>query len=309
MGTQLRAEDLQSCLSHPHTAIETTRGLIEYADRGRGTPLLAVHGTLGGWDQGLVAAEYFRANGFRLIAPSRPGYLGTPLDTGRTAVEQADALAALLDGVGIENTCVFGGSGGGPAAYPLAARHPDRVDQLLQVDSVCLPLPRFRFARLASRDAALSLNRWLLHRHPRFMLGMLFQRFGQASRAQARVNAHVVAEDPVRLAHLDAILAASTGWKSRRAGFDNDSAGFRSTQALQLEDIKCPTLIMHARGDAGVPPENATHAHRLIEGSELYWMRGSHVAFFIEEGGTAPEYALTWLQAANPPGRRRGSLS
>lgn len=64
--------------------------------------------------------------------------------------------------------------------------------------------------------------------------------------------------------------------------------------------ITCPTLIMHANLDASVPPENAKHAHRRIAGSELYWMRGSHVASFLEEGDTAPIYALEWLRSSNP---------
>ena len=96
MPTPLRPEDLRACLSHPSATIATASGPVEYADRGDGEPLLAVHGTLGGCDQGLVASEFFRVNGFRIIAPSRPGYLGTPLTTGRTPAEQADALAALM---------------------------------------------------------------------------------------------------------------------------------------------------------------------------------------------------------------------
>ncbi|MBO1269910.1 alpha/beta fold hydrolase [Arthrobacter cavernae] len=123
--------------------VVTGAGPVEYADRGVGEPLLAVHGTLGGWDQGLVAAEFFRVNGFRIIAPSRPGYLGTPLSTGRTPAGQGDALAALLDAIGLDRTAVFAGSGGGPAAYALAARHPGRVTRLLQIDSVALPIPPF----------------------------------------------------------------------------------------------------------------------------------------------------------------------
>ena len=53
---------------------------------------------------------------------------------------------------------------------------------------------------------------------------------------------------------------------------------------------------MHAARDATVPPENARHARARIQGSELYWMEGSHLAFFLEEGNPAPAYALEWLR-------------
>src|SRR3954467_7174861 len=119
-------EDFRECLAETPRTTETASGVIEYADRGSGEPVLAVHGTLGGWDQGLVAAEFLRMNGYRIIAPSRPGYLGTPLSTGRTPAQQGDALAALLDVLAIDRIIVFALSGGGPAGYELAARHPHR---------------------------------------------------------------------------------------------------------------------------------------------------------------------------------------
>ncbi len=296
MPTPLRPDDLRACLAHPRITVSTSAGLIEYADRGSGEPLLAVHGTLGGCDQGLVATEFFRANGFRIIAPSRPGYLGTPLGTGRTPAEQADAIAALLDVIGIERAAVVAGSGGGPAAYELATRHPNRVTRLVQIDSVCLPVPPLPLARLSARNPSISLQLWLLRHAATPLLKMLFRRFGQASAEEAAGRAAAVVADPIRVAHLEAILKASSGWSSRRAGFDNDSAGFRALTPLNLAAIRCPALIMHATEDASVPPENARYAHQQIPGSELYWMCGSHVAFFLEEGDTAPVYALEWLR-------------
>lgn len=306
MPIPLRPEDLRACLTHPRTTMATAAGPVEYADRGSGEPLLAVHGTLGGCDQGLVATEFFRANGFRIIAPSRPGYLGTPLATGRTPEEQADALAALMDAIGIANFAVFAGSGGGPAAYALAARYPDRVTRLVQVDSVCLPIPPFPFARLSAKDPSIRFQLWLLRRAAVPMLKMMFRRFGGEPREEAAAHASRVAADPVRVAHLEAIYMASSGWAGRRAGFDNDSTAFKRLTPLNLEAITCPTLIMHATMDASVPPENAEHAHRRIAGSELYWMHGSHVAFFLEEGDTAPTYALEWLRGNNPDGQTPG---
>ena len=49
---------------------------LEYADLGdpAGTPVLYFHGTPGTAGQAVVVADAARANGVRLIAPSRPGY-------------------------------------------------------------------------------------------------------------------------------------------------------------------------------------------------------------------------------------------
>ena len=59
--------------------VETSCGPVEYAERGFGPPVLSIHGTGGGWDQGLSIARGLVERGYRVIAPSRYGYLRTPM--------------------------------------------------------------------------------------------------------------------------------------------------------------------------------------------------------------------------------------
>jgi hypothetical protein len=70
--------------------VRTPRGSVEFADAGEeGPAVLVVHGTPGGYDQGLVVWEVLEGSPYRAIAVSRPGYLRTPLEVGRTPAEQA----------------------------------------------------------------------------------------------------------------------------------------------------------------------------------------------------------------------------
>ncbi|GAA1798190.1 alpha/beta hydrolase [Agromyces neolithicus] len=274
--------------------VSTASGLVEYAERGRGEPILAIHGTLGGWDQGLVAAEFLRVNGFRIIAPSRPGYLGTPLSTGRTFAQQADALAALLDALGMDSIIVFAVSGGGPAGYELAARHPGRVAKLVQVDGVCIPGPIPAVAtQVAARDTFARAQIWLLTHATRPTLTALFRLVGTETKAAASDRATTLAAIPGRTATLEATLRASLGAARRRQGMRND---FTTFTPAPLDRITCPTLILHGRSDKNVPPASAEYAHAHITGSELYWMDGSHVAFALEAADTAPAYVVNWLR-------------
>src|SRR5918993_1659278 len=221
------SEDFRGCLSEPPRTVATASGPIEYAERGGGEPILALHGTLGGWDQGLVAAEYLRVNGFRIIAPSRPGYLGTPLSTGQTFAQQADALAALLDVLEIDRIIVFAVSGGGPAGYELAARHPERVAKLVQVDAVCIPGPIPSAAtRLAATDAIAKAQIWLLNHATRQTLAALFRLAGSDTKAVAADRAAMFAAVPGRTATLEATLRASLGSARRRQGMKNDFTPF-----------------------------------------------------------------------------------
>jgi pimeloyl-ACP methyl ester carboxylesterase len=288
------SEDFRGCLAETPRTVTTASGPIEYAERGRGEPILAIHGTLGGWDQGLVAAEYLRVNGFRIIAPSRPGYLGTPLSTGQTFAQQGDALAALLDVLQIDRIIVFAVSGGGPAGYELAARHTDRVTKLVQVDGVCIPGPIPRAAtRVAATDTLARAQIWLLTHATRQTLTALFRLAGSDTKAVASDRAAMLAAIPGRTAALEATLRASLGAARRRQGMNNDFTPFTPAP---LDRVTCPTLIVHARSDKSVPPASAEYAHAHITGSELYWMDGSHLAFALEAADTAPAYVLSWLR-------------
>lgn len=92
---------------------ETDSGPMEYASVGEGYPVLVIHGAGGGYDQGLLLSQFI-SEGLRLIAPSRFGYLRTPLPHDASPTAQGDAYADLLDALGIQQVGVVGISAGAP---------------------------------------------------------------------------------------------------------------------------------------------------------------------------------------------------
>ena len=114
------------------TVVSTASGEVEYAERGIGEPLLVVHGIFHGCDGALLSTEVLPQDR-RLIAPSRFGYLGSPLPPGATPALQADAFAALLDELAVDRTDVVGISAGTTSALQFALRHPDRVKHLVVI--------------------------------------------------------------------------------------------------------------------------------------------------------------------------------
>ncbi|HWT78322.1 MAG TPA: alpha/beta fold hydrolase, partial [Candidatus Methylomirabilis sp.] len=136
--------------------VDTRRGPVEYASFGDGPAVLALHGAMGGYDQGLILARTIGGPGYRFVAVSRPGYLGTPLSAGQAPEEQADLLADLLETLGIREAAVVAISGGGPSAMHFALRHRDRCWALVLI-STCggtidtrVPLS-FQFTKLLVR--------------------------------------------------------------------------------------------------------------------------------------------------------------
>ncbi len=113
--------------------VATRFGDLEYAEAGSGPPFLMIHGTGGGFDQGLMFARRMAGAGYRVIAPSRFGYLRSPMPDDPSPEHQADAFAYLLDALEVERIAVAGGSAGALSALQFAIRHPQRCAALIPI--------------------------------------------------------------------------------------------------------------------------------------------------------------------------------
>jgi 2-hydroxy-6-oxonona-2,4-dienedioate hydrolase len=80
-----------------------------------------------------MAARGVLGNGYRVIAPSRFGYLRTPMPADASHVAQAESLAALLDALTVSRAVVMAVSAGAQPAAQLALRHPERVRALVLI--------------------------------------------------------------------------------------------------------------------------------------------------------------------------------
>lgn len=283
------ADDIAACLTQSSRLVETARGLVEYAERGDGPAILSVHGTPGAHEHGLLAAEFLRVNGYRVIAPSRPGSSRTPLTSGRTPSQQADLMAALLDELDLDHVDVMGFSGGGPATYALAARHPQRVGQLVEVSAACRR-DAFSWAdriqKLLLTGRALGAVRlWLAGRFPERILSMM------------GITGPATPEQLATQTALVRTMFEPVDWPRLQAGNDNDEAQIADLQ-LPLGDITCPTLIVHGRADSRLSP-HAEYAHAAIDGSQLLWIDGGHAAFLFDPA--AQQAVLSWLRHEGLP--------
>lgn len=117
--------------------VHTALGDIQTVIYGQGPVVIALHGGFGGWDQGKLVASNIGRQGYKVIIPSRPGYLSTPIFTNpilleeTTAAQQADLIAALLDSLHISKAIVLGFSAGAPVAYEFGLRYPDRTNAVV----------------------------------------------------------------------------------------------------------------------------------------------------------------------------------
>lgn len=233
--------------------IETPYGQVEYSVYGDiGPPILFVHAQPGGYDQGSLLAESAVQHGYKVVSISRPGYLRTPLELGRTPTQQADAFCAVLDGLEISHLPVIGISGGGPTAIEFAIRHSDRCSALGLVSAVSLamePSTKLLGRLLSSRAFTSDLAGWLLgsvvERWPVFLVRAL------VAEARSRDN---VLSDPVKLSMLMGLAGAGIELPARRRqGSRNDVQQFSALPLLEVKLIPVPTLVIHGTDDDLVP--------------------------------------------------------
>jgi len=297
-------DDLRACLVSASQTIETEYGPVEYAVRGEGPMVLVAHGGPGGYDQALVLGELFRKNGYRVIAPSRPGYLGTPMRFGKTAEEQGDFMAALLDAMHISETIMVGVSGGGPAGYQLAQRHPERVKALVVIDGISM--------NYSKGDDINKIEEWMyLSRPGQWLMGYFFKHFPSSVvksflQTESTLEKHDLGKrvkeivgDPNKFALVDAMFQTmSYRFDERKAGAENDIALGSAIDKLPLDKIDSATLIIHGDADNDVPPRDAEYAHEAIAGAQLLWIdQASHIGFWVaEDAYKVQRYALDWLQ-------------
>lgn len=105
---------------------------IHYVDKGRGVPVVLIHGFTGSyarhWEAPGVLDALEKA-GYRVIAMDCRGHgqSGKPHDAGQYGLEMVRDVVRLLDHLKIARAHIVGYSMGGSIATQLLVRHPDRL--------------------------------------------------------------------------------------------------------------------------------------------------------------------------------------
>jgi 2-hydroxy-6-oxonona-2,4-dienedioate hydrolase len=258
--------------------VDSPWGPIEYADVGSGPPVLMIHGSGGGFDQGLAFSAPLAREGVRIIAPSRFGYLRSAMPDDATVEMQADALDWLMRRLGIEQAVIIGGSAGALSATQLALRHPERCRGLvLLVPAMYAPdrLPGANAAPDAGTQRVINavlgsdLLFWAgVRAAPDFMTRMVL------ATEPATVKAASESERQRARSVTFHILPIS----ARKQGLLMDSATAGAPPSWPVERIACPTLAVGARGDLYETDKAAVDAARRIPDARLVmYTDGGHL--------------------------------
>ncbi len=248
-------------LQEASTIAETKAGPVEYSNTGEGAPVLVFHATPGGYDQAALLAAPLEDEGFQIIAPSRPGYLRTPLRSGLTPESQADAMAALLDELDIPSVIIVGASFGSPAALEFVRRHTQRTTALVLLSAVVSQqrpttekqlFPQALNDRLTG-DIGCWLARNLAERDPAIPLRTAFDLTHTGGEAVREGWVGSVISNPAQLDTFQALVGSVAPMGPREDGLRNDLLQIKAFPPFPFATITVPVLFIHGEADSVIP--------------------------------------------------------
>ena len=268
-------------------------------DRGRGHPVLLVHGQPGlgsDWEQ--VAA---RLRDHRLLIVDRPGY-GRSGDRTTTLEGNAEILAALLEERGAAPATVVGHSYGGGVAILLAAHRPELVAGLVLVGSV----GRAASLTVADRAMAVPVLGDAITAAGLFAVGRVLPRLRAATGAHRYPGL-----DWLRASLPDDTYEGVSAEKGRKVWHSfvaeqrtllDEIAGIEAA----LGSIRAPTAVLSGAWDLVVPPVVAASIAAAVPGAELVSVaRTGH--FVPRDAPATVAAAVRAVEARAQAGRERGT--
>lgn len=202
-------------------------GNMTYVDRGEGEIILSVHGIFGGYDQAYVTCKNFSSD-YRIIAPSRFGYLGSDILGNGTPAEQASAYVELLDELRIDKVYLLAASAGGSIAIRFALDYPERTKGLILY---CSAMPYAEKPKKYSEYAGPPA--FLCNDYAMFFISPLFEPI------MGMESSTIYSMLPVEDRKKGVILDASVTNPDMARNFDD----------YEIESLQVPSLILHAKDD------------------------------------------------------------
>lgn len=207
--------------------VQLSYGNMSYVDTGEGETILSVHGIFGGYDQAYDTCKDFSSD-YRIIAPSRFGYLGSDILGDGTPAEQATAYVELLDKLGIDKVYLLATSAGGSVAIRFALDYPERTKGLILY---CSAMPFTEKPEKYSEYAGPPA--FLCNDFTMFLISPLFDPI------MGMEPSTIYSMLPVDDRKNGVVLDASVTNLDMARNYDD----------YRIEELQMPTLVFHAKDD------------------------------------------------------------
>lgn len=242
-------------------------GRYTYFEAGEGTPIVILHGLMGGLSNFEGMMDFFPKHGYKIIAPELPIYTMNILKTNVKAF--ARYVRDFITFKKLDRVILVGNSLGGHIALYHAKMYPEKMLGLVITGS-----------------SGLYEN----------AMGDSYPRRGDYE--YIRAKAQSVFFDPAVATKeiVDEVYAMANDRLKLIKTLTIAKSAIRHNMAKDLPKMHIPTCIIWGRNDNVTPPDVAVEFDKLLPNSKLYWINNCGHAAMMEHPEKFNELLFSWLK-------------
>ncbi|GGE16231.1 alpha/beta fold hydrolase [Psychroflexus salis] len=243
------------------------QGKFKFIECGEGTPMLILHGLMGGLSNFDGVAEYFPQHGYKVVIPELPIYDMPLLKTNIKNITKF--IKEFIEARGYEKVILLGNSLGGHIGLLTTKLYPEYIKALVITGSSGL------------YESAMGDS------YPKKGDFEYIKKKAQDVFYDPAVATDEIVEDVYQTIKdrnkLIRILAIA-------------KSAIRHNMAKDLPNMKQPTCIIWGKQDDVTPPKVADEFNQLLPNSDLFWIDKCGHAAMMEHPDLFNEILHTWLQ-------------
>ncbi|WP_411766506.1 alpha/beta fold hydrolase [Winogradskyella sp. A3E31] len=237
-----------------------------YIEVGEGTPIIVLHGLMGGLSNFDSVTNYFSEQGYKVVIPELPIYTMSLLKTNVKAF--ANYLKAFIDFKGFKEVILLGNSLGGHIGLYHTKMFPEKVKALIITGSSGL------------YESAMG--------------------GGYTKRSDYEVikkKAQDVFYDPEVATKeiVDEVYDTVNDRNKLIKTLAIAKSAIRHNMSKDLPNMETPTCIIWGKNDTVTPPEVAEEFNELLPNSDLFWIDKCGHAAMMEHPDTFNDILHKWL--------------
>lgn len=239
----------------------------KYLEIGEGTPLIVLHGLMGGLSNFDAVTRYFSTKGYKVVIPELPIYTMSLLKTNVKSF--AKYLYEFIEYKGFSEVILLGNSLGGHIGLYHTKLYPEKVKALIITGSSGL------------YESAMGS--------------------GYTKRSDYEVikkKAQDVFYDPEVATKeiVDEVYATVNNRNKLVKTLAIAKSAIRHNMAKDLPKMQTPTCIIWGENDTVTPPEVANEFHELLPDSDLFWIDKCGHAAMMEHPEQFNKVLHDWLK-------------
>ena len=247
-----------------------SEGKFNYIEKGEGTPIIILHGLMGGLSNFDGVAQFFPENGYKVVIPELPLYSMPLLKT--SVSNFAKYIKEFIDFKNYSEVILLGNSLGGHIALLTTKLYPQKIKGLVITGSSGL------------YESA---------------MGESYPKRGDYD--YIKKKAENVFYDPAVATKeiVDDVFETVNDRNKLVKTLAIAKSAIRHNMAKDLPKMQTETCIIWGKQDNVTPPEVAEDFNKLLPNSELYWIDKCGHAAMMEHPDEFNKLLYAWLQKRN----------